>query len=194
MIHEQLTHAYNRASPNNKTSILMTDINEVLTALRRVIRAADIHSKRLTKTAGLTAPQLLLMHAIESSSEDSTIGKLAKQISLSQATVTSIIGRLEARGLVTRVRSKSDKRFVWLYLTEKGSETLKGAPTPLQKHFVDRFDQLEDWEKSMILCGLQRLAAMMDAREIDASPFLDVGDLDREGGHKETHKHGRLSN
>lgn len=170
--------------------MLMADINEVLTALRRIIRAADIHSKRLTKTAGLTAPQLLLMQAIEASTEDSTIGKLAKQISLSQATVTNIIDRLETRGLVTRVRSQNDKRFVWLNLTAKGKVTLKGAPTPLQKHFVERFDHLEDWEKSMILSSLQRLAAMMDAHEIDASPFLDVGDLDREDGHKDTKPDG----
>jgi hypothetical protein len=31
----------------------------------------------------------------------------------------------------------------------------------------------------MILSSLQRLAAMMDADQIDASPFLDVGALDR---------------
>lgn len=165
----------------------MAEINEVLTALRRVIRAADIHSKRLTKTAGLTSPQLLLMQAIEASTQDSTIGKLAKQISLSQATVTSIIGRLEARGLVTRERSTTDKRYVWLYLTDKGKTVLEGAPTPLQAHFVKRFEHIEDWEKSMILCGLQRLAAMMDANEIDASPFLEVGDIDREDGHKDQH-------
>lgn len=158
----------------------MANIHEVLTALRRVIRAADIHSKHLTKTVGLTAPQLLLMQAIQNSTEDSTIGKLAKQISLSQATVTSIIDRLESRNLVTRTRSETDKRYIWLHLTEQGEITLKLAPTPLQEHFVARFIKLEDWEQTMILASLQRLASMMDANEIDASPFLDVGALDRE--------------
>lgn len=31
----------------------------------------------------------------------------------------------------------------------------------------------------MIIASLQRVAEMMDAEEIDASPFLDIGSLDR---------------
>lgn len=157
----------------------MADIHEVLSSLRRVIRAADIHSKQLTKTVGLTSPQLLLLQAIKNTAENSTIGNLAKKISLSQATVTSIIDRLETRGLVTRKRSQTDKRYVWLYLTEEGEKVLEKAPTPLQEHFVQRFSKLEDWEQNMILSSLQRLALMMDATELDAAPFLDVGALDR---------------
>lgn len=161
----------------------MTQIQAVLSALRRVIRAADIHSKKLTKTAGITAPQLLLMQAIDRHASDTTIGKLAKHISLSQATVTSIIDRLEARGLVTRKRSETDKRFVWLYLTDDGKRVLANAPTPLQESFIKRFTELQEWEQNMILSSLQRLALMMDAEELDASPFLEVGALDRPGEH-----------
>lgn len=157
----------------------MADIHEVLSSLRRVIRAADIHSKQLTKTVGLTSPQLLLLQAIKNTAENSTIGNLAKKISLSQATVTNIIDRLEARSLVTRKRSQTDKRYVWLYLTSEGEKVLDRAPTPLQEHFVQRFGKLDDWEQNMILSSLQRLALMMDASELDASPFLDVGALDR---------------
>jgi hypothetical protein len=32
----------------------------------------------------------------------------------------------------------------------------------------------------MILSALQRIAHMMDAEQIDASPYLEVGDIDRE--------------
>lgn len=159
----------------------MTQIHDVLTALRRVIRAADIHSKRLTKTVGLTSPQLMLMQAIRNNKEDSTIGALANQISLSQATVNNIVGRLESRGLIIRTRSEVDKRFVWLHLTEEGEKVLDQAPIPLQEQFVERFRKLESWEQNMILSSVQRLAAMMDADQIDASPFLDVGALDRTG-------------
>lgn len=161
-------------------SYSMSRIEDVLSSLRRVIRAADIHSKRLTKTAGLTSPQLLLMQAIKDS-EDPTIGVLAKKISLSQATVTNIVGRLEGRDLIRRVRSENDKRFVFLHLTEKGLKNLESAPTPLQESFIKRFKELEDWEQTMILSSLQRLAQMMDAEELDASPFLEIGELDRTG-------------
>ena len=89
----------------------MDNIDEVLVALRRVIRATDLHSKRLAKTTGLTSPQILLLQTIRQKGQV-TIGELANEISLSQATVTTILDRLEKRKLVFRERSKEDKRKV----------------------------------------------------------------------------------
>lgn len=157
----------------------MTIIEQVLVSLRRLIRATDLHSRQLVKTSGLTAPQLLLMQAIRAHDEV-TIGELANEISLSQATVTNILDRLESRNLVYRARSRKDKRKAHAYLTDQGAAVLLDAPTPLQEHFIRRFGELADWEQSMVLSSLQRLAQMMDAEHIDASPVLDVGELDRQ--------------
>ncbi len=155
----------------------MSTIEDVLTALRRVIRATDLHSKHLEKTSGLTAPQLLLLQLLRNG--ELTPGALAQRMSLSQATVTTIVDRLEARGLVRRQRSDSDRRKVYAVLTTVGIETLKGAPRPLQEHFVQRFEKLQAWEQTLILSALQRVAQMMDAEQLDASPVLDIGALDR---------------
>jgi DNA-binding MarR family transcriptional regulator len=155
-------------------------IEEVLVALRRVIRATDLHSKHLAKTTGLTTPQILLLQTIRDKGEI-TIGEIANEINLSQATVTSILDRLEKRELVYRERSKEDKRKVHAYLTDQAVETLKEAPIPLQEHFTQQFDDLQEWEKNMIVSSLQRVAQMMDAQHIDASPVLDIGILDRQG-------------
>jgi DNA-binding MarR family transcriptional regulator len=155
-------------------------IEEVLVALRRVIRATDLHSKHLAKTTGLTTPQILLLQTIRDKGEV-TIGEIANEMSLSQATVTSILDRLEKRELVYRERSKEDKRKVHAYLTDQAVETLKEAPIPLQEHFTQQFDDLQEWEKNMIVSSLQRVAQMMDAQHIDASPVLDIGILDRQG-------------
>ncbi|MDO6461513.1 MarR family transcriptional regulator [Granulosicoccaceae sp. 1_MG-2023] len=157
----------------------MERIEEVLIALRRVIRATDLHSKYLAKTTGLTAPQILLMQTLRDRGEI-TIGELAGDISLSQATVTTILDRLEKRGYVYRARSQADKRKVHAHLTDQGFEALKSAPMPLQDQFTRQFADLQEWEQSMILSSLQRVAQMMDAQHIDASPFLDVGTLDRQ--------------
>ncbi len=156
----------------------MSRIDEVLVSLRRVIRATDLHSKHLAKTTGLTAPQMLLMQTIRDKGQV-TIGELANEVSLSQATVTSILDRLEKRNFIYRERSVEDKRKVHAYLTEDAVETLKESPTPLQEHFARRFSDLHDWEQMMIIASLQRVAQMMDAQHIDASPVLDVGILDR---------------
>ncbi|MFV1871930.1 MAG: MarR family winged helix-turn-helix transcriptional regulator [Oleiphilus sp.] len=157
----------------------MNHIDDVLVALRRVIRATDLHSKHLSKTTGLTSPQILLLHTVREKGEV-TIGELAQDMSLSQATVTTIIDRLEKRELVFRERSKEDKRKVHAYLTDEGHEILKTAPVPLQDQFARHFADLQEWEKTMIISSLQRVAHMMDAQHIDASPVLDIGTLDRQ--------------
>jgi len=156
----------------------VNNIEEVLIALRRVIRATDLHSKHLAKTTGLTAPQILLLQTIRDKGEV-TIGELANKISLSQATVTSILDRLEKRELVYRERSTEDKRKVHAYLTEHATDVLKEAPIPLQAHFTQQFSDLQEWEQTMIISAIQRVAQMMDAQHIDASPVLDIGTLDR---------------
>jgi len=157
----------------------LNSIDEVLVALRRVIRATDLHSKHLAKTTGLTSPQMLLLQTIRNKGEV-TIGELANEMSLSQATVTTILDRLEKREFVYRERSKEDRRKVHAYLTEVATEVLKEAPVPLQEHFSRQFSDLQEWEQTMIISSLQRVAQMMDAQHIDASPVLDIGTLDRQ--------------
>lgn len=156
---------------------------QVLVALRRVIRATDLHSKQLSKHAGLTGPQLLIMRTIRDLGEV-TIGTIADHVSLSQATVTTILDRLELRKLIYRVRSTQDKRKVHAHLTEEGAVLLARAPLPLQDNFIRKFHHLDQWEQSMIVASLQRVANMMDADDIDASPVLDVGPVLREDGWK----------
>lgn len=158
---------------------LLSNIEEVLVALRRVIRATDLHSKHLAKTTGLTTPQILLLQTIRDKGKV-TIGEIANEMSLSQATVTSILDRLEKRDMVYRERSTEDKRKVHACLTAQATETLKEAPIPLQEHFTRQFGDLQQWEQTMIISSLQRIAHMMNAQHIDASPVLDVGILDHQ--------------
>ncbi|MFL0806285.1 MAG: MarR family transcriptional regulator [Oceanobacter sp.] len=159
----------------------MKRYEEVLVALRRIIRATDLHSKQLSKTSGLTAPQLLILQTLRQH-EELTVGEVARHVSLSQATVTTIIDRLEKRQYVVRERSTIDKRKVYVSLTDEAGKILLDAPKPLQDSFIRQFQDLHEWEQSMILSSLERVAHMMDAQHIDASPVLDVGALDRTHG------------
>lgn len=142
-------------------------------ALRQVNRAIDLHSKHLNKTVGLTAPQVIVLQTIESQAPV-TVGEIAKAISLGQATVTTIVSRLENRGYLYREKSLQDRRKVYVVLTAKGKEILESAPTPLQEEFIEQFENLEEWEQSLILSAIQRVAKMMDAQEIDIAPLSDL--------------------
>ncbi len=156
---------------------------DALVALRQIIRATDMDGRQLAKQTGLTTSQLVVMQLLKRS-PGLTITKLAERVSLRQATVTALIDKLESRSLVQRKRSDLDRRRVELYLTEEGSAMIEAAPTILQERFIVQFDQLEDWEQSFILAALQRVASMLDAGELDASPVLSVGALDRTEKHQ----------
>jgi len=154
----------------------VNDYDEILISLRKIMRAADLHSQKLMKESGLTAPQLLVMQAIEKEGSPST-SALAHRIVVSQATMTRIIDRLERAGLVRRNKSTTDKRVVNISLTDVGQVKLESAPEPLQAEFLRRFRKLEDWEQQMLKASLVRVAKMMDAENIDAAPILQAGSI-----------------
>lgn len=149
--------------------------DNVLIALRQIIRAIDLHSKKLERVSGLTGPQLLVMQVI-ARHDALSAGAVAREVSLSQATVTSILDRLELKGYLQRVRSQQDKRRVEVSLTVEGARVLAAAPTLMQESFICRFSELSEWEQNLILSSLQRVAAMMNASELDAAPLLDSSD------------------
>lgn len=150
----------------------------VLIALRQIIRATELYSRKLSRVANLTAPQLLIMQAIAGKGSVS-MGDLAHEVSISQATVTSVLDRLEKRNLVVRQRDTEDKRRVYAQLTDEGAKLVQRAPSALQDSFVNHFEELKEWEQLLILSSLQRVAAMMNADQIDAAPVLDLGAIDR---------------
>lgn len=150
--------------------------DSVVSTLRQIIRAIDLQSKKLTKKYGLTGPQLIVLKEVNKY-PSLPISEIAKNVSLSQATVTSILDRLGQQGFTIRQRSDVDKRQVNIILTEKAHDILKLKPSLLQEEFTDQFDKLETWEKNMILSSLQRMAKMMDASNIKSPPVLASGPL-----------------
>ena len=157
----------------NKIENMKSICDDVLISLRKIIRSIDLHSRFLVKQVGLTGPQLIILREISKSGEIS-IGKIACAISLSQATVTGILDRLEKRGLVFRQRSETDRRQIILKITDAGETLLEKAPPIMQESFLESFNRLQDWEQAMILSTLQRLVSMMDAKAIKAAPILAI--------------------
>ncbi len=158
-----------------------TPSRHVLVALRRIIRAVDQHSRALIQRCGLTGPQLIVLKEI-AEREPVSLGELARAVHISQATLTGIVDRLEARGLLDRRRSETDRRRVMVASTERSRAVLESAPPLLHESFIDGFGRLPDWEQTQILASLQRLAALMEARELPAAPILTTGPLDGTDG------------
>ncbi len=150
--------------------------DDVLVAIRRIIRAIDLQSRKLVQSHGLTGPQALVLKEV-GRGKPLTAGELASNVSLSQATITDIVKRLEGRGLLIRQRSDEDKRSINITLTTEGQAVVAQSLPLLQEQFERRFMELKDWEQSQLLYAVQRLAALMNAEDIDASPVLTSGSM-----------------
>lgn len=161
------------------------DLEEsILRSLRKVSRAIDLHSRRLVATVHLTGPQLVCLRELRESGA-MTPSELARAVSLSNATITGILTRLEQRGLVTRERCTSDRRRVFVAMTEAGRKLVERAPSPLQERFVSALHDLPMANRTIIDVVLKQIVDMMDAGDLDASPVLATGPLLAEPEHVE---------
>lgn len=147
----------------------------ILRSLRRITRAIDLHSRQLATRHRLTAPQLVCLRQIRREGGESTPGRLARDIHLSQATVTGILDRLSARGLVSRERSAEDRRRVIVRLTDAGRQVCDTAPSPLHERFAAALGRLSEEERVRIDAVLEQVVQMMEVEKIEdaAEPALE---------------------
>jgi DNA-binding MarR family transcriptional regulator len=98
--------------------------------MRRILNCASATIDEALEPRGLTHAQwvpLLKLHW----GQASTVAELARECTLDAGAMTRLLDRLEAKGLVTRVRSSSDRRVVNLELTPEGRATASQIPEVL---------------------------------------------------------------
>jgi DNA-binding MarR family transcriptional regulator len=152
------------------------DLTErVLRALRRILRKTSEHSRQVFRETGLTVPQALCLRAIgdRSPENEATVVQVSRTVQLAPATVSRILDRIEAAGLIQRQRSSQDRRKVCLVLTELGQERLLNLPAPLQERFVGRLLALEPSRQQQLLDALEQVVELMEASGLAAAPVLE---------------------
>ncbi|NDV00845.1 MarR family winged helix-turn-helix transcriptional regulator [Pseudoroseicyclus tamaricis] len=75
--------------------------------------------KPLLEPLGLTYPQYLVLKVLWETDAQS-LGTIGRRLGLESSTLTPLVKRLEARGLVTRLRDTGDERRVVVSLAEAG--------------------------------------------------------------------------
>lgn len=165
--------------PAAAPKVSATDAPEkrVLRALRQIIRAVDLHSKRLKTSHGITGPQLVTLLCV-AEHESITPSEIGREVQLSNSTIVGILDRLEAKGYIERERSAQDRRNVNVTVTAEGRKLVEHAPSPLQDRLSDSLRTLHPTEQIAILSSLERIAELMGADDIDAAPILYPGTID----------------
>ncbi|MGB8648592.1 MAG: MarR family transcriptional regulator [Anaerolineae bacterium] len=97
-------------------------------ALRRLMWLEQKRMEKMLQEHKLTVPKFLVLVALAHGPVGCAIGDLADKLFQSNATMTGIVGRLEAEGLVARKRGgEADRRKVMVKLTAKGRALLERA-------------------------------------------------------------------
>jgi DNA-binding MarR family transcriptional regulator len=148
----------------------------VLQSLRRIIRAIDLHSRRLVAQHNVTGPQLVCLLSVKEQAP-LTPSAIARHVHLSPSTVIGILDRLEGKGLVRRERDRQDRRRVLVSLTEVGEAVVVSAPSPLQGTLARAMERLPEAEQATLAGSLERIVELMEVRDVDAAPILETGPI-----------------
>lgn len=134
---------------------------EILHSLRRIMRSVEMYSKKLSSHHQVTGPQLVCLLTI-GQHQPIIASQIAKHVHLSPSTVVGVLDRLEEKDLIARERDQTDRRKVYLNLTEKGSRLASQAPSPLQDQLTQALRSLSPLEQSSIALALEKIAALME--------------------------------
>ena len=117
----------------------------------------------LLEPLGLTYPQYLTMLALWEHAPR-TVGELGDALGLDSATLTPLLKRLEANGLVTRRRDAADERRVLVEPTPQGKALREGAKAvsaAMRCHSPLDGDELKSLHRSLtrLIDGLREASA-----------------------------------
>jgi DNA-binding MarR family transcriptional regulator len=100
---------------------------ESLSAFRHALQQFLKFSEEAARAVGLTPTQHQALLAIKGfpGRERVTNGELAKRLHIKHHSAVGLINRLEAQGLVIRKKSDSDRREVYVTLTQRGADLIE---------------------------------------------------------------------
>ena len=102
---------------SNSTSTAAAEAREIVGLFRSLRRHLVKGSRAELARSGLTAAQVSVISLLGTQGA-TTLGELSRELELSHSTVSGIIDRLQAKGLVDRRTSQNDRRYVEISLAK----------------------------------------------------------------------------
>lgn len=137
-------------SPDACESLLLD--NQLCFALHSTSLLMTKVYKPLLQALGLTYPQYLAMMVLWE--EDGlTVGEISTRLLTDPGSLTPLLKRLEAEGLLSRTRSREDERVVVVELTKAGralQEQALGIPTCILGASGMELDQLRKLQADLV--------------------------------------------
>ncbi len=111
----------------------------------------------------LTFPQALLLTVLGENGP-MPISALAEQTGSANSTVSGIVDRLEKLGLAKRERSETDRRVIYVAVTEKYRKLQQKAESKVSGHFSALLDDIPPADRAEIYAALDKLDTYLSKR------------------------------
>ena len=146
-------------------------------ALRRIVRALRVSTHLSERDLGVSAAQLFVLRQLALAPRQS-VGELATRTRTSQGSVSEVVSRLVARGLVERNTAESDRRRAELSPTQEGHAVLARASETVQERLLAGLARMSDTDRRTLADGMDAWLASAGLAEIPATMFFEPADGD----------------
>jgi len=136
---------------------------KVLAQFREVFRAAKLHFAAVRRSAGVSGAQLWALWELHEQ-PGLQVSELTRKMSLHQSTVSNLVEKMCAGGLVLRGGHPQDRRVVRLRLSAAGKKVVARAPKPARGILPDALARMPLEDLRLLQGSLQRLIGNMRAR------------------------------
>jgi DNA-binding MarR family transcriptional regulator len=148
-------------------------VTAVLNALRRLLRAARAAAQQAESGLGISGAQHYVLEQLAGAPAPS-LNHLAERTHTHKSSVSVVVSRLVARGLVRRRRSAKDGRGIELTLTPTGRAALRRAPASAQARFVSALAHMRPSDRAALAQGLERFTALLGVRSLPPTMFFEA--------------------
>ena len=122
--------------------------------VRQFIQAANFNR---FQREGLSATQFMTLNLLPADGEGIAIGDLARRMNLAPATVAKTVDSLEARNMVARARSATDRRLVFVSITPPGKLLQNNAQGHFREQIETLFQAMPTAHRQGLVLGLESL-------------------------------------
>jgi DNA-binding MarR family transcriptional regulator len=137
--------------------------NRAMLALREVIRAFNVGTKKLERRFGLSGAQLETLEILRGTPGLSPTD-LAHRTAIDQSTASVVVKRLAESGFVNRRQQDGDRRRTQLTLTPEGEAILREAPPSVPARLREAFMRMAQQERVTLTQLLDRWLGLAGLR------------------------------
>ena len=154
------------------------DVVAALDAIRRMVRTLRTSATDIERNTGLSAAQTFVLQLLAEEPAES-MNDLAARTLTDQSSVSVVVSRLEAKGLVERGQSSSDARRTRVTITDAGRARLAGRPVTVQARLIRALETLSPTAVAQLGEHLTHVTTLMGSAHEPPSMLFEEDDPPR---------------